>query len=258
VLAGADFDYTPGGYQADSLRLFVTGAGGATVYDSARTTRRLYDYDVTYRQASPYAQVELAPAPGLKIDAGLRYDVASYDYTPNNTPTQAGRWRVPEATTRNYARLSPKVGASYEVSQGLALFGSYRAGFRAPSQGQLFVQGAASNTVDLRPVTVGSSELGARGQLGRRLLYQLSAYDMTVSNDIMTFRNPQNLTEARNAGETRHRGVEGSLGAMILRELGSTWRTRCRSRSTCRTRRRRSGATPRGRSSWARRASPGG
>ena len=215
VLVGADLDYTPGDYRADSLRLFTSGTGGATVYDSARATRRLYDYDVPYRQASPYAQLELAPTARLHVDAGLRWDAASYDYETRLAPTQTGRWRVPESTSRSYARLSPKLGASYEASRAVALFGSWRTGFRAPSQGQLFVQGSAANTTDLRPVTVESAELGLRGQLGRRLLYQLSAYDMTVSDDILTYRTPQNTTEATNAGETRHRGVETSVSAML-------------------------------------------
>jgi outer membrane receptor protein involved in Fe transport len=153
------------------------------------------------------------------VDAGLRYDAAGYAYETRLAPTQTGRWRVPENTTRRYARLSPKVGASYEASPALSLFGSYRTGFRAPSQGQLFVQGSAANTTDLKPVSVESAELGVRGQLGRRLLYQLSAYDMTISNDILTYRTPQNTTEATNAGATRHRGVESSVSAMLRPSL---------------------------------------
>jgi outer membrane receptor protein involved in Fe transport len=125
VIAGADVDVTPGAYQADSVRLFRRGTGGATVYDSVQATRRLYDYDVTYRQASPYAQVEVSPVPalpGLRLDAGARYDVMAYAYRTRVRPTQAGRWRVPENTTRDYTRLSPKVGATYEVSPALGVF----------------------------------------------------------------------------------------------------------------------------------------
>jgi outer membrane receptor protein involved in Fe transport len=189
------------------------------VYDSARATRRLYDYDVTYRQASPYAQVELSPARRLRVDAGLRYDVAGYRYATNLAPTQEGRWRVPGDTSLTYTRLSPKAGITYEASSSLALFGSWRSGFRAPSQSQLFQQGAAASTVSLAPVTVASWEGGARGQLGRRVLYQLSAYDMTISNDILTYTRPDGLREARNAGRTRHRGVETSVSAMLVPAL---------------------------------------
>ncbi|MDF1505949.1 TonB-dependent receptor [Roseisolibacter sp. H3M3-2] len=219
LIAGADLDLTPGSYRADSLRLFRSGSGVALRYDSAQATRAVYDYDVTYRQASPYVQAEVAPTARLRIDAGARYDWMAYDYTTNLAPTQAGRWRVPENTSRTYTRLSPKVGVTYEASPALGVFASWRAGFRAPGQGQLFTQGTTANTVDLKPVKVASSEVGLRGQLGRRVLYQASAYDMTIRDDILTFTRPDGLREARNAGTTRHRGVEASAGAMLLPTL---------------------------------------
>ncbi len=222
LIAGADVDLTPGAYAADSVRLFRRGTGGATVYDSVQATRRLYDYDVTYRQLSPYAQLELTPLralPGLRVDAGARYDAMGYVYRTRLAPTQAGRWRVPENTTRDYRRLSPKLGVTYEASPALGVFASYRAGFRAPGQGQLFTQGATANTVDLAPVKVGSYEAGVRGQVGARLGYTASAYDMTIRDDIMTFTRADGVREVRNAGVTRHRGVEASLGAVVARDL---------------------------------------
>jgi outer membrane receptor protein involved in Fe transport len=63
---------------------------------------------------------------------------------------------------------------------------------------------------------VGAYELGARGQIGTRVLYGASAYDMTLRDDILAFTNADGLREARNAGATRHRGVEASIGAMLL------------------------------------------
>jgi outer membrane receptor protein involved in Fe transport len=222
VIVGADLDLTPGGYRADALQLFKRGEHSATVYDSARATRRLYDYDVTYRQASPYAQLELSPVPALpalRVDAGARYDVMGYAYRTNVAAVDTGRWRVPANATRSYTRLSPKLGVTYEASPALGVFASYRAGFRAPGQGQLFTQGATANTVDLRPIRVGSYEAGVRGQLGARLGYTASAYDMTIRDDILTFTAPTGLREVRNAGVTRHRGVEASAGAVVARDL---------------------------------------
>jgi outer membrane receptor protein involved in Fe transport len=142
-----------------------------------------------------------------------------YAYRTHLAPTQTGRWRIPENTTREYTRLSPKLGVTYEASRALGVFASWRAGFRAPSQGQLFTQGTTENTVDLAPVQVASAETGVRGQLGRRVLYQLSAYDMTIRDDILTFTRPDGLREARNAGTTRHRGLESSVSAMLRSTL---------------------------------------
>ena len=140
-------------------------------------------------------------------------------YKSNLTPIDTGAHRIPGNTDRTYSRVSPKIGASYEWSKAVNVFGSYRSGFRAPSQGQLFQQNSAANTVDLQPVTVGSAELGIRGEIGRRAVYGLSLYDMTINNDIVTFITPENRRVATNAGRTRHRGVEASLGLAVLSTL---------------------------------------
>jgi outer membrane cobalamin receptor len=214
VIAGADAEVSPGSFLAQ--RAIVTRSGPARSFTSFTIGETQYDYDVTYRSASPYLHVEVSPLsagngahPGaLRIDAGLRADFSGYSYATRLAPIDTGAHRVPPSTTRSYAHLSPKVGATLAVDSATSLFVSYRHGFRAPSQGQLFQQNAAANTLDLAPVKVDAFELGVRGQLGWRATYQLSAYDMLVSDDIITYVTAQNTREATNAGRTRHRGVE--------------------------------------------------
>ena len=46
------------------------------------------------------------------------------------------------------------------------MFASYREAFRAPAESQLFRQGAAESTVDLKPVRAQSWEAGARTAIG--------------------------------------------------------------------------------------------
>ena len=216
IIAGTDVDWSPGRFTADRAVLQTTGSGGDRIYSGYATGARQYDYDVTFRSVSPYLHGEFSPVSRLRIDAGLRYDNTGYQYDTRLAVMDTGAHRIPSSTTRSYSRLSPKAGASLEFNKAVNLFGSYRSGFRAPSQGQLFQQNSAANTVDLKPVTVGSAELGVRGELGRRAVYGVSAYDMTIENDIVTFVTPQNLRIATNAGRTRHRGIEGSLGLAVV------------------------------------------
>lgn len=216
LIVGTDFDWSPGDFASDSARLVVSGTGANRVYQSFTPGRRVYDYDVTFRSVSPYVHGEFSPVAKLRIDLGLRYDAILYDYDTQLPVLTTGAHRVPASTTRSYYRMSPKAGATLELSKALNLYGSYRAGFRAPSQGQLFTQNSAENTVDLRPVTVNSYETGIRGELARRVVYGLVAYDMTIDNDILTFVTPLNTRVAVNAGKTRHRGIESSLGAALL------------------------------------------
>jgi outer membrane receptor protein involved in Fe transport len=215
VIAGADIDYSPGSFSAQQAVLQTSGTGVARIFESFTPGAMHYDYDVTYRQASPYVHAEWSPLTRLRFDVGARYDVVGYDYDTKLDPVATGAHRVPESTTRDYARVSPKLGVSFDVTPTVNTFASYRAGFRAPSQGQLFQQNNANNTVDLEPVKAGSYEVGVRGSVGQRAVYQLSLYDMTIQDDIITLLTSTGDRIATNAGETLHRGIEASIGAAI-------------------------------------------
>lgn len=217
IIVGVDADYSPGSYFA--RQAVVTRGGPNNAFVSYTDGEVHYDYDVTYKGLSPYLQTLWNPVPALRVDAGVRADFAGYDYTTHLAPVATGAHRVPPSTAVSYAHLSPKVGASVEVSPTLHLYGSYRHGFRVPSFGQLFTQNSALNTVDLEPITVDAWEAGVRGQLGSRAVYQVAAYRMTLTNDIITYVTPQNTREARNAGSTRHQGIEASLGVALLPAL---------------------------------------
>jgi outer membrane receptor protein involved in Fe transport len=216
VIVGADLDYSPGSFVAHKITSTATGG----IFQTYTTGEKQYDYDVTYRQASPYVHTELSPIHRLRLDAGVRYDASGYVYDTKLDPIASGRWRRPADTTVNYTRLSPKLGATYDVSRSLNLFASYREGFRAPGQSQLFQQGSnTASTVSLRPVTAKSLEGGTRGQIDGRFIYSVSVYDMHIQNDILTILDAQGAQTTSNAGETRHRGVELSAGAMLTSQL---------------------------------------
>jgi len=216
VIVGADLDYSPGSFLANKIT--STPAGG--IYTTYTTGEKQYDYDVTYRQASPYIHTEFSPVSRLRLDAGVRYDASGYVYDTKLDPIATGRWRRPADTTVNYTRLSPKLGATLDLSRNLNLYASYREGFRAPGQSQLFQQGSnATSTVGLKPVTAKSAEGGLRGQAAGRFIYSMSVYDMHIQNDILTILDATGAQTTSNAGETRHRGVELSAGAMLTSQV---------------------------------------
>lgn len=210
VTGGLDVDVSPGGREED--RVVATRDGAR--YTSWTRGDRLYDYDVRFTGVSPYLQVESSLLDRLHVTAGLRFDHLGYDYDTHLPALATGPARRPGDTAVSYSHLSPKLGATYDFGRALNLFASYAHGFRAPSEGQLFRQGQAVNTVGLRPVTADSWETGLRGAVGG-FDYQLSAYRMGVENDILTLVNPDGTRETSNAGKTLHRGVELGLGARL-------------------------------------------
>jgi len=142
----------------------------------------------------------------------LRYDRLSYDYDNKLTDVTTGNHRRPADTTVDFTHLSPKLGATYAFSKQLNGFASYKHAFRAPSEGQLFRQGRAENTVNLKPVKVDSFEVGLRGKQNKSFRYELSVYYMTKRDDIVSFQDTDNGTrETLNAGETLHQGIEAGL-----------------------------------------------
>ena len=216
-IAGADLDWSPGSFVAN--RAMVSRSGPNEPWRSYTVGEIHYDYDVTYQQASPYVHLELSPLRRVRLDLGLRADFIRYDYENAISVLDTGAHRRPPSTTPSYSAINPKLGATVELARWLNVFGSYRQGFRAPSQGQLFQQNAAASTVDLDPVRVASYEAGVRGEIERRVVYQLSAYDMTVRDDILTYQSGPRTREALNAGKTRHKGIELSAGVALAAAL---------------------------------------
>ncbi len=213
VIVGVDGDLSPGSFVAHQAITERSGPAGR--WASYTTGPRQYDYDVRYHGVAPWIQTSWTPTAALHLDAGLRADFSGYNYETHLAPIATGRHRIPPNTDVSYRHLSPKLGLSWELDPRLSLYGSYRRGFRVPSFGQLFTQNSAENTTDLKPVTVTSWEAGIRGQLGARMVYQVAGYVMTLRDDILTYITPENTREARNAGSSRHRGIELSAGLAL-------------------------------------------
>lgn len=219
AIVGLDLDYSPGKY--DEKRLIVTRDTATLKYTGFSfdpSPANNYDFDATFREASPYAQVEVSPVEKLRFTVGARYDYLSYDYA-NNLSTSSNR---PASTTKSYYHLSPKAGATYNLADFLNVFASYNNGFRVPSTGDLFkASGTATTAIDLKPIKVNSYEAGFRGDLLNKVIsYNLAAYYMEKKDDIVTFNLAPGNTQRLNAGKTEHKGVEVGLGVQPVKEIG--------------------------------------
>jgi iron complex outermembrane recepter protein len=216
LVVGTDFEWSPGRqyeYQLQNLQR------SGPVFTGYTVGPLIYDYDVTYHGVSPYAQLETSPLARLRVTSGLRYDHSGYSYDTRLPALDTGRWRRPADTSVSYDHVSPKVGATYEFHPAINAYASYRHGFRAPSQGQLFRQGSSLNTVSLEPVKADELEGGLRGAFGHWVEYDATGYDLEKSDDILTYTRTDGSTEIQNAGRTKHCGIETSLGASLPRSM---------------------------------------
>jgi iron complex outermembrane receptor protein len=224
VSAGVDGEVSPGSRMEQ--RIIPVQAGG--IYTDYSLADVQYDYDVTFWQAAPYAQLDIAPIPHLTLNVGARYDLLGYNYTTNLAVEDTGSHRIPGDTEVDWNRVTPKFGASYEITPGVNFFGSYRGGFRVPSESQLFRQGAAVSTVDLKPVRAENVETGLKVRVGSVAAFEATVYQMRLHDDVLTYFDPvSGLRTAVNAGETKHRGLEAGVDVApipaIRFNVSATW-----------------------------------
>jgi outer membrane receptor protein involved in Fe transport len=209
---GVDLEYSPG----SRLETGIVPERAGPVFPSYATGEVQYDYDVSFYQAAPYAQADVALPQGVNLSVGARYDHLGFAYENRLGVLTTGTHRRPGSGSVSFDRLSPKLGATWEIAPAANVFASYRKAFRAPSESQLFRQGSAESTVNLKPVRAASWEAGVRVALGGRVTAEVSAYTMRLRDDILTFFDPSNgLRLTQNAGATRHRGVELGLGIAL-------------------------------------------
>lgn len=239
MILGLDLDHSPGGREEQSI--FTTTAsdtsGDSTVYNGYSRGPNIYDYDVTYRGISPYLHGEFSPNERLRITAGLRYDAIQYAFdnklsaTPITVGTTIGTkvYGQAEDTTLDFTHLSPKLGATYAITDKLSGFIAYNHAFRVPSEGQLFrpsastsddlAQAMARAALTLKPIKVDSYEVGVREKDGKGIDYELSLYYMKKSDDVVSYLDPADgVRRVTNAGETSHKGIEIGVGAAITED----------------------------------------
>ncbi len=177
-----------------------------------------YDYRATYRGAAAYGQLEFDPVPRLRVSAGVRFDIAGYDYHTRLPAVQTGDFRRPADTTLQYRKLTPKLGITYSISDESKVYASYRRGYRVPTEDQLFSQGSSASTVTIQPVEVEATEVGVRTGNSRARI-EIAAYYMELHNDILSYRATSGVSALTNNGESSHRGIEISGGLAITSEL---------------------------------------
>ena len=229
LVAGLDLDRSPGTRVEDALNLTRVGSGANTSYTGYTVGNRIYDYEVVFKSVSSYVHAELSPVPSVRVSAGLRADRLSFDMrnalTTATTQASTRVYGQQAAAQADFSHLSPKLGATWALTPALSAYASLNHGFRAPSEGQLFRAGSAANASDalaraqlalaLKPIKADQFELGLRRQ-GSQWQWEAVAYDLVKRDDLVSQRDlATNVSTNVNAGKTRHRGIEVSLGGRL-------------------------------------------
>ena len=202
MIAGLGFDRSPNRYLAHYLDVVRDPENGRYVDYSLRDSV-LTDYQVELVNASAYVQFEVSPVRRVKLVGSLRFDRIRYGFD-NHLPPSAFSG-APDAVDR-FDRLSPRAGLTYDLGRGSGVYANVSQGFLPPEVSQLY-NGVKIPT--LRPSTFNNHEAGGWTEmLDGRLYLEASLYRMDGRDEIISIRTEDGSAENRNAGRTRHFGVE--------------------------------------------------
>lgn len=157
--------------------------------------------DVTW-----HATDRLDISPGLRLD----YERAAAEATGGITLNDEN----------SFTALSPKLGASYGLSEELRLYGLASTGFKAGGFTRTLTPANIAFTYDPQHTYNGEVGLKYRNEAGT-LEAQLSAY-YNVTKDYQMFVGVQPLQYLQNVGEVTSRGIDLKIRARPTEELGIT------------------------------------
>jgi len=159
--------------------------------------RELNQFCLTEARGSGFAYCTSEPASTLRI-------IGPNDPVP---ATGAVPYFAPFKTTYKFDAILPNVGATYRVTDGFSVFGSYAKGFSAPRTDNLY----RAPRVDIAPEKTDSFDLGAR-YTTRRIQAQATAWKIDYTNRIVSsFNQELGISIDRNVGKVKSWGFDANI-----------------------------------------------
>lgn len=161
-----------------------------------------------------FSLLEYQPVSKLVLQAAFNYNQTGY-----RTHDKDGGTGKTEYAYRPV--FSPRLGFNYQLSPHTYVFGSMGQGFSAPSVEEAQMPDGSFNK-NIKPEEGMSYEVGARYRHPDARIYaDLTLYLMRMENLLVTERDAIDQFYGKNAGKTKHQGLEGLLGWDILKETPS-------------------------------------
>jgi outer membrane receptor protein involved in Fe transport len=217
IVAGALYDYSPVTYWSYVIDLKANlnpGEAGKQTVDSyeiiaEHPDSKLADYRADIFNTAAYAQLSFNLIEKVVMTLGGRYDNMKVDYD-NALDLSSG--------SKMYDKVTFKAGANYNPVHFAGFYGNYSQGFAPPGITSIFrtkprTGGTTGVPADfyynLEPATFDNFEIG--GWLSffeNKLNLDYAFYYMEGRNELLNIKLPDNSTDYRSAGETRHKGIE--------------------------------------------------
>jgi iron complex outermembrane receptor protein len=148
--------------------------------------------------------------PSATDAAGLvTFPASAYNSSASN------KYGMPKSFDRDYNRILPNLGLSYNLAEGQTVYSSYAESLSAPRTDDLYDQ----KLVDPKPETTKAIDLGYRYQSGS-LIASAAVFTNSFNNRIVrTFDEANNIFNSRNLGKVELKGIDGQIGWQPLDAL---------------------------------------
>ena len=146
-----------------------------------------------------------------------------YDYNKNEL-TDLKNDGIDLSDSREFNRVTGRIGASYALTNDLSIYGNFGQGFLPPTSDQIMSNPSNPGGMNknLTPQTSNGGEIGVRDIFNDNLYCDISAFYLTTENDYDRYRVvPARPLETfyRNVGDSRRFGVEASIGYRPIHDL---------------------------------------
>jgi iron complex outermembrane receptor protein len=170
-------------------------------------------------------QFNLTPAVTLVVGGRLQYAFRSVD---DHFQTEFDA-RPDDSGNVDYLAFSPKVGAIWAVNPTAQIYGNISNAYEPPLILELTAPGQLSGDLnELKPQNAWQFEVGSRGSWGRRLTWDVSAYDIELWDEIQNVNvqpfpgAPFTIPRFQNIARSRHTGVEAGADSLLLDGVAQT------------------------------------
>jgi len=197
------------GRQRDDRRNFdnLEGSRGPLALDQIETVDSLGAFVLVEREL---------PA-DLTASAALRFD--RVDFEVDDRFTADGD----DSGTLDFEAASPMLGLQWGPHPGLNLYANLSTAFETPATTELDNPSGGGFNDALDPQTATSFEVGLKGRLEapQALSYELVLFSVDVEDSLVPFELADSPDREfyRNAGASRHRGLEGALSIRLAEPL---------------------------------------
>jgi iron complex outermembrane recepter protein len=172
---------------------------------------------ISQRSLGAYALYKMSIG-NFNLTGSIRFDAMNNELTNKMLASDTAR------TSKNFKKVSARIGASYSLNNAVNIFIDWSQGFMPPSTEELASNplGYSGFNTHLIPATSVCSEIGIRGFYNEKLSYEITGFIMNTENDFFRFKQTGRGNQEvfyGNAGNSKRYGIETFASYQLLRNL---------------------------------------